>query len=385
MDHPVDNATEGGPGGRASRSLAGHSPWWVAALVVVAAAVVVATALPIDEGGDGRLPPAAVRGIWISTATIAELPTEGAAWEGVHDVATGSWEEPDLEDNDSFHDVQVLAGALVARRLGDQEMYDRVVDGLDDVTGEFSDEVLPAARNVLGYVVAADLVGHQTPAFERWLRQFVDEPSDGRAGIGSLRESAITDPSNHGNHARASVFAIARYLGDGDLEQRVVNRFHDWLGRSGAGFVWKERHWQVDPETPVGINPPGSEMEGLDVDGVLPEEQRRSGGFTTDPERESYVWEGLQGVTAAAAMMERAGHPAWQWEDCAILRAFRWLHRVNDYPAEGDDVWQAWLVNWAYGTSFPASTPTEPGKNMGFTDWTHASADSAPRPNCPGA
>ena len=29
-----------------------------------------------------------------------------------------------------------------------------------------------------------------------------------------------------------------------------------------------------------------------------------------------------------------------------------------------------WIVNHAYGTSFPAALPAQPGKNMGWTDWT---------------
>lgn len=309
--------------------------------------------------------------VWVSPAELASLPMRGAAWRAVDDLAQDDWGTPDLDDNDSKHDVRVLAGALVAVRTGDAELHDRVADALADMTGELADDVLPLARNISGYVVAADLVGHRTPSFERWLRGLLDHEADGRAGIRSLRESAMIDPSNHGNHARASAFAIARYLGDGDLERTVSERFHDWLGRSGDGFVWKERDWQADPTDPVGINPPDSEIDGLSVDGVLPEEQRRSGDFTTDPEREGYVWEGLQGATAAAAMMERAGYPAWEWEDRAILRAFQWLHQVNDYPAEGDDIWQVWLVNRAYGTTFPASVPTTPGKNLGFTDWTH--------------
>ena len=79
----------------------------------------------------------------------------------------------------------------------------------------------------------------------------------------------------------------------------------------------------------------------------------------------------LQGAVATAEMLDKAGYPAWDWQDRAILRAFRWLHQVNDFPAEGDDVWQTWLVNHAYGTNFAARLPTRPGKNLGYTDWTH--------------
>ena len=29
------------------------------------------------------------------------------------------------------------------------------------------------------------------------------------------------------------------------------------------------------------------------------------------------------------------------------------------------------MINHFYGTKFAAPTPSQPGKNMGWTDWTH--------------
>ena len=55
----------------------------------------------------------------------------------------------------------------------------------------------------------------------------------------------------------------------------------------------------------------------------------------------------------------------------AILRAVNWLTNEIDYPAEGDDTWQVHLINYYYGTDFSAPIPSRPGKNVGFTDWTH--------------
>ena len=73
-----------------------------------------------------------------------------------------------------------------------------------------------------------------------------------------------------------------------------------------------------------------------------------------------------------AQILHRAGYPAWEWEDRALLRAFAWLHDQADYPAEGDDEWQPWLINAVYGTDFPTVSPARHGKNMGWTDWTAA-------------
>ena len=42
-------------------------------------------------------------------------------------------------------------------------------------------------------------------------------------------------------------------------------------------------------------------------DGVLPDDQRRSGGFVWPPTKENYVWEALQGAIAQAVILHRAG------------------------------------------------------------------------------
>jgi hypothetical protein len=103
------------------------------------------------------------------------------------------------------------------------------------------------------------------------------------------------------------------------------------------------------------------------------------------PPKENYVWEALQGAVVQAQLLSRTaiGYGlAWQWEEQALLRAVRWLHDVCKYPASGDDRWIPWLVNRAYGTSFPAGVGSV-GKNMGFTDWTHAGAATNPPPPPP--
>ena len=41
-------------------------------------------------------------------------------------------------------------------------------------------------------------------------------------------------------------------------------------------------------------------------------------------------------------------------------------------PAGGDDTWQPHVVNAFYAADFPAPIPSSPGKNVGWTDWSHA-------------
>lgn len=311
-------------------------------------------------------------GIWIDPVAIPELPTRGPAWERVREYALGDWGDPDIGDQNSDHDAHTLAGALYAARLDDAPMRRRVIDALETVEGSETDEILALSRNLVDYVIAADLIEYRTPEFEAWLDASLERRGSSRAGIRTLKESALRDPTNHGSHARSSVLAVARYLGDDTLVGVVAARFRDWLGRSSDDFEWRELDWQADPDRPRGVNPPGSEIDDQDVDGVLPEEQRRSGDYADPAPREPYVWEGLQGAIVTAELLDRAGYEAWEWEDRALLRAIEWLYADNDYPAEGDDRWIPWLVNARYDTALPVESPTRPGKSVGFTDWTHA-------------
>jgi hypothetical protein len=41
---------------------------------------------------------------------------------------------------------------------------------------------------------------------------------------------------------------------------------------------------------------------------------------------------------------------------------------VNTFPAQGDDTWEIYIVNHAYGANLPTSAASA-GKNMDYTDW----------------
>ena len=270
--------------------------------------------------------------------------------------------------------MATFGGALYAVRTGDGDARDRVVAALQEAIGtEEGGRTLALGRQLLGYVLAADIIGYRESGFVAWVDQARTRVLDGRAGIDDLLESATRDPSNWGCHARASVFAAARYLGDDDQVDAIAQRLHDYLGRTGEGFTFREDWWQVDPDNPVGVNPVGATLMGRNVDGVVPDDQRRGGMFEWPPPRENYVWESLQGTVATAHMVERAGYDAFGWQDQAILRAVTWLHDEPDYPAEGDDSWVPFRVNAAYGTTFPTDAGRPVGKSAGFSAWTHPS------------
>ena len=317
------------------------------------------------------------RGIWISADELACLETRGVAWEALKAAADSAVGSPILRDQDDNTDVFVLAKALVYARTGERRYRDEVVEALRAVTFEPSEEggrVLALGRNLVGYVIAADLINLPATdptldgAFRERLWQLRTKKLKGR----TLVDIHEVRPNNWGTHAGASRLAMAVYLGNEGEIERVAQVFKGWMGDRDAyaGFKYGKLWWQADPKRPVGINPVGAQKDGHSIDGAQPEEMRRGGPFQWPPKKTGYPWEALQGAVVQANILSRLGYPAWEWEDRALLRAVRFLYSIG-WEAEGDDEWQVWLINAVYGTDFPAVTPARPGKNMGWTDWTH--------------
>ncbi|HEY3523820.1 MAG TPA: alginate lyase family protein [Candidatus Limnocylindrales bacterium] len=316
--------------------------------------------------------------ILVSASTIGSLPTSGAAWNQIVSWAGSSTSSPNLSDQDDSTDLHVLAKALVYVRTGQTSYRDAVVSALHAVIGtEAGGRTLAEARNLPGYVIAADLVdlGSIQPTFDRstfrpWLTEVLTEPMTEGTNLVWTHEHR---PNNWGTHAGAARAAIEAYLGDTDGLARTAQVFHGWLGdRSAyAGFSYGDTSWQCDPSHPVGINPAGCTRDGHDIDGVLPDDQRRAGSYTWPAPQENYVWEALQGATLQAEILAKAGYATWSWNDRALYRAADWLYEVNGFPAGGDDEWEPWLIDFRTGGGFAADSPAEPGKNFGFTDWLY--------------
>lgn len=315
--------------------------------------------------------------IWIDQERLEALPRSGPAWKNVKKAADQPVTMPDLSDQDDPTNVAILAEALVFARTGAQRYRESVVSACMAAMGtERGGRTLALGKELTAYVLAADLVGipeERDRRFRAWLRRVQKRRYPSGKTLISTHEDR---PNNWGTYAGAARIAIAAYLGDRETLSRCARIFKGWLGdrEAYAGFTFKDRAWQADPDRPVGINPQGATKRGHSIDGVLPDDQRRGGGFRWPPPKENYVYTALQGALAQAILLHRAGYPVWQWEDKALLRAFRWLHEEADYPAEGDDTWQPHVINHYYDTDFPAPIPAEPGKNVGWTDWTHGPA-----------
>ena len=311
--------------------------------------------------------------VWITAKEIAVLPRTGRAWKALLKAADKPVIAPSIADRNSNDDVITMAKALAYVATGEPQYRAQVLLAIGAAMGtERQGDVLALGRNLPGYVIAADLVGlgaRLEPTFEKWLRSLPDWELQGT----TLRRVHERRPNNWGTHAGGARAVIASYLGDEAELERIAQVFRGWLGESTyAGFEFGDPDWQANPAQPVGVNPKGATRDGHSIDGVLPDDQRRSGAFAWPPPQENYVYEALQGALLQAMVLSREGYDCWQWGDRALLRAALWLERQAGYPAQGDDQWQPYVINYHYAdANLRLVLPAHPGKNVGWTDWTH--------------
>jgi hypothetical protein len=82
----------------------------------------------------------------------------------------------------------------------------------------------------------------------------------------------------------------------------------------------------------------------------------------------------MEGFIAQAHMLARAGYPAWEVQNQAPRRAVAYLYYLSEqFDAEWWERtdWVKYVVNKAYGATFPADKAND-GNIMAWTDWTHA-------------
>ena len=381
-DNKTLDTTKLSNGKHTLREVATYSNTTVSVSHIITVSNVSPTPTPTPTPTPAPPPPVGQNAIWLSRSEIQALPNSGSAWSNVLSHANTSVSTPDLQQRDSDN-TNTYAKALVYAKTGDAKYAQEVRQILEKIIGtESGSDILAVLRNAEAYVIAADVIDLKSydsafdQRFRNWLQQMRTATSSGPCA--SIVQCHEKRPNNFGGHAFASRVAIARYLGDTIDLNKAIDIHKAWLGMPGVShtFSWGGLDWQSDASKPVGINPPGSTKQGQSIDGVFPDDQRRAGGFTWPPPCENYVWGAIQGYATGTELLHRAGYPAWDWQNQAIRRAMTWLHsssvKSQDWcKASGDDGWAPYLINKRYGTNFPATSGSI-GKNMGFTDWTHA-------------
>ncbi len=240
-------------------------------------------------------------GIWISAEELASLPTSGPAWERLNaDAEAPLQNSPNLAKR-NLEQIQTVAKALYYARIGDTARRAEVRDAIAAVMGTEGGDALATLRALGGWVIAADIIDLKSmdPALDSTVRSWLRILLDPNHKVGSRSLVATHEVEKGGNNwgtaAGFSRAAAAAYLRstDGDAELiRAAQVFKGYLGdrdeSDGDSYTLPDSNfrglsWQCDPSKPVGINPKGCTRDGHSIDGVLPDDQSRSGDFTWPP------------------------------------------------------------------------------------------------------
>jgi hypothetical protein len=336
--------------------------------------------------------------MWISAEEIMRLPTSGAAWDEMRTAAYEDWGGPNLRDQDSKHDISVLAGAFVYARTGGEALRQKVRDGIlaakrtQDEASEWQTDngVLAASRQIGAYVIAADLIDLKTfdaaadNEFRTWLTVIRT------ANIGTHgRWKAITftcenSTSNWGTFACASRIAASIYLGDTEDVDRAASILQAFFGvrraypadAPGKNSYFEhtdgyQASWSCVDAVWTGINP-DCVKSGVKLSGVLVEDASRGGDCCTlQGDGIQYSWEALQGLFISAELLYRTGRYGnpYDWSDKALKRSLDFMQR-SGWGISNVASYVPWLANDRYGTSYPQA-PIGFGRIMGWGNWLY--------------
>lgn len=335
--------------------------------------VTVPTPVPLTAQPAPAVPPvSASTGILVSAAELAALPTSGATWNALKATADGGWGSANISDKDNRHAVHALSGALVYARTGATTYRAKVIGAIESAMAVgwvvSNGTELGVSRNLGAYVMAADLVGYRTTAFEGWIRTLLTSKVDTHSIWNVVNEVSEISANNHGTFALASRAAAAIYLGDRADLDRAWTIFRGYSDGSWARFRPTADYdpvWQCGSAY-VPVNP-ACTKDGRDLGGVPVDDAARSSYPNPDG---GYVNEAMQGYALMGILFSRQGYPAWSTGDNAILRVAQFQQRFGiwNYHSTGYHVGS--VINHFYGASLPVASAV-PGRLLGYTDWLY--------------
>jgi hypothetical protein len=344
-------------------------------------------------------------GLWVSADELRLQPMSGAAWTAVLNDANRDPGPANIADQDSHHDTYTLAAAIVAARTGQSSYYLKAKKGILDAMGtEFKTGTrwLAAGRNVLAYVIAADLLNLRRDGsansdgtkVDLWIRGWLTKQlPDNNNGV--LRPIRPFGGGSNADAQEGAVFAaVAVWADDPVAITRGWDAFRTYAcDPNGPNYedidlqTGLQYNWAADPKNPCAVNPlnstkvvpagfPGAGTTHR-MDGAIINDMRRGGAYQWSPAFTQYPWTGLAGFIPAAVILQRAGYPALQVADKAVLRTVDYLFWLKGSTGltswfdgkRGSEVVQ--LVNHYYGTKYPTRKPVARGHTVAYTDFTH--------------
>jgi len=348
----------------------------------------------------------AAPGVWIGKDERMTRATSGAAWTEVLNDANASPGTANIADQDNKHDAYTLAAALVAVRTGQATYRTKAIRGIRDAMGtEFNSGTrwLAISRNLLAYVVAADILDLRADGnassdgsvIHAWIRGWLTKDLPDNNSSTPRRFRPFASGSNADAQEGACYAAVAAYLGDDAALTRAWNAFRRYAGdpsapdnehidlAKGLEFGWAHSSsspFAINPRGTTKVVPSGRPGAGTTqrIDGAIINDMRRGGYFQHPPGWTQYPWTGLMGFVPAAVILQRAGYPAFEVADRAVLRTHEYLWWLRNATGNvdwfdgdrGSEVVQ--LVNHYYRTTYPVTHPVTVGHTIGYTDFTHA-------------
>jgi hypothetical protein len=341
-------------------------------------------------------------GIWISREELMKQPTSGSQWDRVRSDAARDPGAANIADQNSNHDVYTLAAALVCVRTG--ELCAKARQGVVSAIGtEAGTRWLSVGRNLGAYVIAADLLNLRADGnassdgsrVQAWIQGWLTKQLSDNNNASLLRPFApFHSAANAAAQEGFAYAAVAAYLDDKLALQRAWDSFRAYACDPGAPNLGRmdldkvvEDGWAHDDRSPCAVNPRGTTKvvpsgspgagSAYRIDGALGGDMRRGGKFQWVPGFTQYPWVGLEGFVPAAVVLQRAGFPAFDVADRAVVRTLEYLWYLRQNT--GDERWfdgrrsreVVHLVNAVYGTSFPVSDAIGAGRTVGYTGWTH--------------
>jgi hypothetical protein len=347
-------------------------------LLLVGLLVAVAVGSGARDDTDPPAPPAPPRTardyLIISGAELQALPTSGAPWDALLAVADGDLGKPNWAARDNTNAGRTVGAALVYARTNRPQYRAKVVDVLRDLPDARmrGADVLSLSRQLAGYVIAADLVDYRDPELLALLGDLRVRQLGGHGRWHSLAQTSEDTASNWGAWATASRLAASLFVNDSADVGKVARIFRGFTGdRSAHTFAKTEDFdpaWTCEANEWVPINPPSCG----ELSGALVEDISRSKSSTkADDVGRTYSWETLGGATMTAQLLALAGHPdVYDWDEQALLRAAKFLHRNGGYPPKFSvNQYIPWALERPYGEDLGPKQPAGFGRMFGFTDW----------------
>jgi hypothetical protein len=359
----------------------------------------IVTSAPVEPPVDPPVEPpvVTVHNVWVDHDELMALPTSGPAWDALLKIAnSATFDGADVSNQDSTHSRSILAAALAGVRTGNVTLMDKAVAGLGDaIDTEEGARWLAIGRNMGAYIIAADVLDIREGPVYDWLKRFASRTlgfdNDTSKQV-TLKECAWNSASNAPSQEGFVLTALAVYLKDKELLDYCWDCFKRYCGDTSAKHTFSSNGfgdpWQVNNTDAgrVAILPVGAFKNGLDLNGSLTNDMGRSNPKPVNPlvyKTESlYPWVGLDGAFCTAMVLHRAGYPAFEIQDQALLRAVKFLRRVAaDYKEPrwwGQDKKEdaKWLAHVFYNlplADYPITLPVANHDLVGYVDWTHPS------------